>query len=214
MLRQFIPCAGVRRSGAGLEFGRDMGHADFEGGENRGGWGSGLLWPAARIVAVLAVAAAALHWMLGTGAAPQAQVADQTVAARAEPAATDDAGTGEVTVRADRNGHFVVKAVIDGQDMDLLVDTGASSLVLSSADAARLGIDANRLTYTERYQTANGIVFGAPVTLREFRVNSFSLHDVRATVMASPMPVSLLGMSVLSRFADREMRGDKLTLRW
>ena len=104
--------------------------------------------------------------------------------------------------------------MINGEDMDLLVDTGASSLVLSGADAARLGIDTHRLAFTEQYQTANGIVLGAPVTLREFRVNSFSLHDVRATVMASPMPVSLLGMSVLSRFAEHEMRGDKLILRW
>jgi len=201
---------------AGLDFGRDMGHADFEGGEERGGWGSGLLWPAARFVAILALAAAAVHWILGAGAtAPhQAQIADQTLSPPAEPAETDDSGSGEVTVRADRNGHFMVKAVIDGEDMDLLVDTGASSLVLSSADAARLGIDTHRLSYTERYQTANGIALGAPVTLREFRVNSFSLHDVRATVMVSPMPVSLLGMSVLSRFAEHEMRGDKLILRW
>lgn len=193
-----------------------MGHADFEGGGNGGGWGSGLLWPAARFVAILVLAVAAVHWMLGAGptAPPQAQIADQTLSTRAEPAAADGAGSGEVTVRADRNGHFVVKAVIDGEDMDLLVDTGASSLVLSTADAARLGIDTHRLAYTERYQTANGIVLGALVTLREFRVNSFSLHDVRATVMASPMPVSLLGMSVLSRFAEHEMRGDKLVLRW
>ena len=193
-----------------------MGHADFEGGEDRGGWGSGLLWPAARSVAILALAAAAVHWFLSAGAAvpPQAQIADQSLSQRAGPADGDDAGGGEVTVRADRNGHFVVKAVIDGEDMDLLVDTGASSLVLSSADAARLGIDTHHLDYTERYQTANGIVLGAPVTLREFRVNSFSLHDVRATVMASAMPISLLGMSVLSRFAEHEMRGDKLVLRW
>lgn len=193
-----------------------MGRADFEGGEERGGWGSGLLWPVARFVAILVLAAAALHWALSADGMPepQAKIADQAVPARAELAAADRADGGELTVRADGSGHFLVESVINGEDMRLLVDTGASTLVLSSADAARLGIDIHNLTFTERYQTANGVALGAPVTLREFRIGSFSLHDVRATVMASPMPISLLGMSVLSRFAEHEMRGDKLVLRW
>lgn len=193
-----------------------MGQAGFEGNDESGRWGSGLLWPAVRAVLVLALAVAVLHWGLarGTSEAPPAPALDVAVTATGGPSQSGASDGGELTVRADRNGHFLVTAVINGENMPLLVDTGASNLVLSGADAAKLGIDLHNLTYSERYETANGIALGAPVTLREFRVGSFSLHDVRATVMASSMPVSLLGMSVLSRFSEHEMRGDKLILRW
>ncbi len=193
-----------------------MEHAGFEGNDESGGWGSGLLWPAVRAVLVLALVVAVLHWALarGDGGAPPTHALDAAVAATEGPSQADAGDGGELTIRADRNGHFLVTAVINGENMPLLIDTGASNLVLSSADAAKLGIDRHGLTYSERYETANGVALGAPVTLREFRVGSFSLHDVRATVMASSMPISLLGMSVLSRFSEHEMRGDTLVLRW
>ena len=70
------------------------------------------------------------------------------------------------------------------------------------------------LTYSQRYHTANGIAIGAPVTLREFRIGTFALRDVPATVMARPIPVSLMGMSVLSQFAGHTVEGNKLVLSW
>lgn len=190
---------------------------DLEHGDDMRMWGSGLLWPAAKLVAVVAAAALAAHWILGIGGATS-QIDDvdamRQVRGGAEAQPQVATVSGEYTVRSDRDGHFIVKADVNGQTVPFLVDTGASTLVLSRDDAARLGLTTADLSYSERYQTANGVAMGAPVTLREFRVGSFSLYDVKATVMAQPMPYSLLGMSVLSRFTGREVEGDKLVLRW
>ena len=191
---------------------------EIEHGEDLGTWGSGLLWPAAKLVAAVAAAALVAHWVLGIGgAASQIDDVDAMRAASpdAEAASPQIASvSGEYSVRSDRDGHFIIDADVNGESVAFLVDTGASTLVLSRDDAARLGLNTHALSYSERYQTANGVALGAPVTLREFRVGSFSLYDVKATVLAGPMPYSLLGMSVLSRFSGHEVEGDKLVLRW
>jgi clan AA aspartic protease (TIGR02281 family) len=197
-----------------------MDQTEFKGAEESGGWGSGLLWPALRLVGAAALVAAAAHWVFGANDtfSPRSEGTAEAIHAQPVPDPESlepaESGNREITVRADRSGHFAVDAVVDGAKLQFLVDTGASNLVLSRDDAAKAGVNMENLSFSERYQTANGIALGAPVTLREFRIGSFTLHDVRATVIASPMPFSLLGMSVLSRFSSHEVSGNKLTLRW
>jgi aspartyl protease family protein len=197
-----------------------MERTEFKGAEDSGGWGSGLLWPALRLVGAAALIAAAAHWVFGVGATVSPRSGGTAEAIHAQPIPEPESlepaesGDREITVRADRSGHFAVDAVVDGARLRFLVDTGASTLVLSRDDAAKAGVNMQNLSFSERYQTANGTALGAPVTLREFRIGSFALHDVRATVIAAPMPFSLLGVSVLSRFSSHEISGNKLTLRW
>ncbi len=95
-----------------------------------------------------------------------------------------------------------------------LVDTGATTVTLKGDDAARLGIEPGEHAFTERYQTANGIVRGAPVRLRSVRIGRLQRSDVRATVSEAPMAMSLLGMSFLERLAGYEVKDDRLILRW
>jgi clan AA aspartic protease (TIGR02281 family) len=195
-----------------------MKSSDFDQHEDAGSWGTGLLLPVAKLVAVGIVIALVAHWVLGFGnAMPSVDNVAPPPSAQSDSDSPSDvaaSASGEFAVHADRHGQFVVDAVLNGESVPLIVDTGASTLVLSRDDAARLGLNTQTLTYSEQYETANGVAIGAPVTLREFRVGSFSLHDVRATVLATPMPYSLLGMSVLSRFAGHEVEGNKLVLRW
>ncbi len=120
---------------------------------------------------------------------------------------------GSVSFRAGTDGHFHVEALINGTRLRLLVDTGASQLVLSPADARRLGFDLDRLDFRHVSETANGPVSGAPVTLREVAVGSVRLADVAASVNGAAMSESLLGMSFLSRLSGLEVSGDRLTLR-
>jgi len=120
---------------------------------------------------------------------------------------------GSVTFRAGADGHFHVEARINGTRLRLLVDTGASQVVLSPADARRLGFDLADLDFHHLSETANGPVTGAPVTLREVAVGEVRLGDVAASVNGAEMSESLLGMSFLSRLSGFEVRGDKLTLR-
>ena len=120
---------------------------------------------------------------------------------------------GSVTYRAGEDGHFHVEARINGTRLRLLVDTGASQVVLSPADARRLGLDLDSLDFRHFSETANGPVSGAPVTLDEVAVGNVRLTDVAASVNGAAMSESLLGMSFLSRLSGFEVSGDKLTLR-
>jgi aspartyl protease family protein len=93
-----------------------------------------------------------------------------------------------------------------------MVDTGASDVVLSPADARRLGFDLAELKFTRIYQTANGTVRGAPVRLRRITIGPIEIEDVRASVNGAPMGTSLLGMSFLGRLMGYEVTTDTLTL--
>jgi aspartyl protease family protein len=117
-------------------------------------------------------------------------------------------------VRRRPDGHFVVKPVVNGVGLQMLVDTGASMVVLKPADAQKLGIDLDRLRYSVAVQTANGTTYAAPVRLRNLTIGKISLNDVDALV-ARPgaLKENLLGMSFLSRLRSYEFTNEYLTLR-
>jgi aspartyl protease family protein len=115
------------------------------------------------------------------------------------------------TLEADRQFH--VKAMVAGIPVYFLVDTGASDVLLSPADARRLGIDPGSLSYTELYRTASGTARAAPITLPEIDVGTIRLTEVSASVGEGDSDGSLLGMSFLGRLSGYEVNGDTLILR-
>lgn len=124
--------------------------------------------------------------------------------------------TGERSVRLRRqaNGHFAVRAEINGAPISLLVDTGASTVVLKPSDAELAGIDLSTLKFTEPVQTANGTAYTASVKLKTAAIGPIVMTDVTALV-AEPgnLKESLLGMSFLRRLRSYEFSGDFLTIR-
>jgi len=137
-----------------------------------------------------------------------------TPAGRTIAVTTMDNGERAVRVRRRIDGHFVVRASVNSQSMTLLVDTGASTVVLKPADAERAGIDTSDLTYSVPVHTANGTTFAAPTHLRSLAVGPLVVRDVNALV-APPgsLNENLLGMSFLSRLRSYEFSKDYLTLR-
>ena len=129
------------------------------------------------------------------------------------PSAGIGGADGTIEYQRASDGHFHVDADVEGVLIRFLVDTGATEVVLSQADAERLGFDLATLDYTQRYNTANGIVWGAPVRLREIRLGEIAVPDVRASVNSGEMDGSLLGMSFLSRLSGFSVDGDRLILR-
>jgi aspartyl protease family protein len=123
-------------------------------------------------------------------------------------------GWNTITVDGGGSDRFLVRATVNGVELDFLIDSGASYIVLSPDAAAQAGYRASQLRFTGRASTANGDVRLAPVTLRELRIGQFSQSGVEAVVNAAPMPVSLLGMSFLSRLEGWETKGDRLKLYW
>jgi aspartyl protease family protein len=170
---------------------------------------SGLLGHSLKLAVAVVVAGLAVVFLVDReGTSPTVPAAPQAAAARA-PAAVS-----ELVLQAGPHGHFMVEATVNGTPITFLVDTGASSIYLTPDDAARLGWTPPRLTYSERYSTASGVVHAAPVTLRSLRVGQLELYDLPASVGQQPSSVSLLGMSFLKRFASYEVRGDRLILSW
>jgi aspartyl protease family protein len=123
------------------------------------------------------------------------------------------AGAGAMTFRAASDGHFHVDATVDGQTIRFMVDTGASDVVLTAADARRLGFDLGSLRFIRSYRTANGPVSGAPVTLKEVRIGPIALGAVHASVNGGDLDRSLLGMSFLGRLSAYGVENGTLTLR-
>lgn len=118
-----------------------------------------------------------------------------------------------IVYSADARGHVVLNAAINGAPVGMLVDTGASLVTLTPEDARAAGISPGELIYSARVNTANGAARMAPVTLREVRIDQFSVYDVSAAVVDN-LNVSLLGMSFLNRLQGYEMRDGKLTITW
>ena len=119
---------------------------------------------------------------------------------------------GRIEVPAAADGHFYLMAEINGVPVRFVVDTGASEMVLTWADAERTGLDPARLVFLNQARTANGTVATAPVTLDSVTVGPVEDLGVRALVNRGEMDVSLLGMGYLNRFEAIEMRRDLLVL--
>jgi aspartyl protease family protein len=123
-------------------------------------------------------------------------------------------GVTEVRLRRRLDGHFTANVEVNGKTMSMIVDTGASTIVLRPEDAAKAGIDVSRLTYKVPVLTANGRTVAARVYVDKVAIGPLDRQRVEALV-AQPgaMTQSLLGMSFLSRLRSYEFSGDFLTLR-
>lgn len=149
--------------------------------------------------------------LLGLGHRVAGELMPPGVALRGEPQVV---GERAVRIRKRSDGHFMVKTESSGIPLSMLVDTGASTVVLKPVDAQRLGIDIDRLRYSVPVQTANGTTYAASVRLPNLSVGNIILEDVEALV-ARPGALrdNLLGMSFLSRLRSYEFTSEYLTLR-
>jgi len=134
-----------------------------------------------------------------------------------EPARLSSAAaslTNQLILKPGRNGQYMVTAQVQGVDVRFLVDTGASSVVLTMEDAERVGLDPVNLTYSQVFQTANGHIRAAPVTLDGIRIGLLEVDGVEASVNESPMGISLLGMTFLSQLDGYQVENGDLVLYW
>lgn len=134
---------------------------------------------------------------------------DEIVPGRAIPSSPGEA----VAVRR-ADGHFGFAGRINGASVRLMFDTGASSIVLRAEDAAKVGLDPEKLNYRVPVSTANGRAMAAPVTLEAVTIGAITLKQVRALV-ARPgaLQENLLGQSFLSRLSGYSVERNRLVLR-
>lgn len=140
------------------------------------------------------------------------RVADR-VLAELVPGRTVTRGKTVEIVRG-RGGEFQVGAQVNGARVSLVLDTGASAVVLTQEAAKAAGLPLEVLAYTVAVDTANGRTRAAAVTLDRISVGGIVERSVPALI-AQPgqLKTSLLGMSFLDRLESWEVRGEKLMMR-
>ncbi|KQU85357.1 aspartyl protease family protein [Variovorax paradoxus] len=111
-------------------------------------------------------------------------------------------GGSRIVLPADSRGHFMTQGAINGRPVTFMLDTGATSIAMSAADAQRIGLDYSK---GQRVQmnTANGVASGYKLRLQSVRVGDVEVYDIDAIVSPQPMPFVLLGNSFINRFSMR-----------
>ena len=159
-------------------------------------------------VMVLAVASAlTTAWWLN-----HAEARGQASAATPVPRHAPALGRPAQVLKA-ADGHYWADALIDGTVVRVMVDTGASVVVLTPEDAVRLGLGLKAGDFSRTIITASGPVRAAPVALQTVAVAGTRVEQVEALVVEQGLPHSLLGMSYLGRLSSFSATPAGLTLR-
>jgi aspartyl protease family protein len=119
-----------------------------------------------------------------------------------------------IKIRKTGDGHFIARTQINGRRVLMIIDTGASTVVLKPEDARKAGIETNALIYSVPVETANGRAFAARIKLDKVSVGELTIENVDALVTKpGALHQSLLGMSFLSRLRSYEFSGNQLLMR-
>ena len=111
-------------------------------------------------------------------------------------------------------GSFSVGTQVNGARIAMVLDTGASAVVLTQEAARAAGLPLEVLNYSVNVDTANGRARAAPVTLDRVSIGGITERSVPALIaQAGQLRTSLLGMSFLNRLESWEVRGDRLVMR-
>ena len=119
-----------------------------------------------------------------------------------------------VEIARGNTGEFQIATQVNGARVPMVLDTGASTVVLTNDAAKAAGLPIEMVKYTVSVETANGHALAASVTLDRLAIGGIVERSVPALI-AQPgqLKRSLLGMSFLNRLEGWEVRGDKLVMR-
>lgn len=119
---------------------------------------------------------------------------------------------GTVALPRAADGHFYSDAQVNGSPVRFLVDTGASVVALTGADARAAGLDWSAAEIHEVAQGATGPVAGIRVTLDRIALGGHEARDVDAVIVPEGLPVSLLGQSFLSTVKSVRIEQGRMVL--
>lgn len=168
---------------------------------------------AAAALSAVGAAAAVIGMDASRGGPTPVETAPQVMAARVETAAPAPQAPTAASIAKSKDGHYWADAQVNNSRVRFLVDTGASAVSLTAADAARLGFAPSSLDYRYKVMTANGESRGAKIKLASVSVAGARVTDVEALVIDKGLDTSLLGMTYLGRLARTEMTPTTLILR-
>ena len=120
---------------------------------------------------------------LGYAVWQQRSFVPERIRAELNPRRSVSSSPSEASIVANDGGDFVVETFVDDTSVMFVVDTGASDIILSLADAKRVGLDPDSFSYSRAYTTANGTAFDTPVRLGNITIGPIVLEDVRGRTM-------------------------------
>ena len=119
---------------------------------------------------------------------------------------------GEVRLDRSGDGHYYSAANIGGARVDFMVDTGASVVALTAADARAAGLTWDPSEVSVVGRGASGDVHGVIRRIPQIDVGGIVAHNVDAIVIPHGLDVSLLGQSYLGHVRSVEIRGGQMIL--
>lgn len=165
--------------------------------------------PLAAVLITGAATGLALPMVSKVGAPHEARVLD---ASAPSDTPAPDAWAENVVLTREVDGHFYANVEVGGQPLRMLVDTGASVVALTGADAEALGLEWREADITPVAQGASGPVEGVNVTIPEISLGDHAARNVQALIIPEGLAVSLLGQSFLSTLGQVEMSGDHMVM--
>lgn len=144
-------------------------------------------------------------------AAPTGQ-ADAAMASTPRPQPSVSTIGPATELRRAGDGHFYAGVSVSGRPVTMLVDTGASVVALTGADARLAGLqwDAGQLGVVA--QGASGPIRGVSITLDRLTLGGHEARNVEAVIIPEGLPISLLGQSFLSTFEPVRIEKDRMIL--
>ncbi|HEX8223006.1 MAG TPA: TIGR02281 family clan AA aspartic protease [Allosphingosinicella sp.] len=143
-----------------------------------------------------------LAWPSGQAGSPLAPAVTASAAGDDEPR--------ETVLERSEGGHFYANVEVNGQLVRFLIDTGATGVALTEADAERIGLQFSRGDYEQVGMGAAGPVRGKFVTLEKVSLDGKTARDIEGAILEGG-DMSLLGQNYLGRFSV-EMRGDTMRI--
>jgi len=168
------------------------------------------LWAAGATGFVIAGSLGSAQWLAERAGAER----PSTAAAATQQSAPGPRQPVTLAVAADYRGHYIVHPSVENYRIRMLVDTGASIVALTAADAQALGIKPESSARRMTLSTANGTVTGYRTLLREIRLGDIVVRNVEAVVLPErALSMSLLGNSFLSKLQGYEVQTGRMVLR-
>jgi aspartyl protease family protein len=165
-----------------------------------------------RLLLLLILAAATAGAALAYGDPTKLEKAGATVSQMLKTRAAAPARA--VEIPRGQGGEFGLRASINGVNAPMVIDTGATSVVLTWETAKAAGLPLEVLDYNVDVETAGGHTRAARLTLDRLAIGKLVERSVPALVVPrGQMKTNLLGMSFLDRLESWEVRPDKLMLR-
>ena len=111
------------------------------------------------------------------------------------------------------DGHYYADVAVNGTPIRMIVDTGATKVALSRADARKAGLLLSDKDYSASGLAVAGTIKMAPIVIERMHMGEIDLRDVSAVVFDADEGPSLLGMSFLNRMSNIEIHNNDLILK-